>query len=198
MALVTHRILTQHLGECSTTPNDAVGVVLAVDGDEVTALVRGAEVKVSLKEQHDCILSNDDWRGVTTDKYGVVEVSLPAWLSPEAWLRAELTWKYAWGSGVDASWPEAWQRGLAHLTTPQRMAAVTLLKTKAFRSPFRASLRDQIVAWLETPSDARTHASPLSRNQWGALIDVRTARAAERRDSALYRNRGVTGAPAPA
>ena len=141
-------------GENSTTSPDPVG--------EWTG-------QVSLDATGSYCLSSDDDRLVTCQKYSVRRVELPAWLSPREWAGNCVEWKYTWGAGVDPSWPEAWQRGLATLEFDCRYWAAKLLKTKKFRSEFRASLRNQIVAWLETPAVERKYGSPLSWRQWEAL-----------------------------
>jgi hypothetical protein len=174
MSMKTHQILCQHTGEISYTSKDPVAVWAG---------------QVDLTEQQDCILSSDDWRPVSVPKWEVREVTLPDWLSPEGWIRDSVYWKYCWGSGVDREWPEGWQRGLLRMNTAERLACVKLLKVKTFRSEFRASLRDQLEKWLETPSDLRQHNSPFSTRQWDCLIDDRLAREAKYVDEGLYRSR---------
>lgn len=193
--LVTHRILCAHLGENSTTPHDPVAVVLSEEGTTVTYLDSAGETRTaSLTETvYRCLCSDDD-RSVPVNRYTVADVVLPEWLSPAEWLADTTTWKWAWGSGVDTSWPEAWQRGLAGMSIACRMGAVKLLATKNFRSDFRRSLRDQIVAWLETPPETRKFASPLSPKQWDVVVDRHTALDAKRTDSHLYHRRGFLDA----
>jgi hypothetical protein len=114
--------------------------------------------------------ASSDWDMLVTEKlYAVREVELPEWMSADEWCRNYITWKYVWASGVELTWSEAWQRGLARLSFADRYAACKLLRTKKFRSEFRKSLRDQIVAWLEAAPEARNYASPLSDRQWAAI-----------------------------
>lgn len=130
-----------------------------------------------------------DWDMLVTEKlYEARTVELPDWLSAEEWCRSYIEWKFVWAAGVDREWPETWQRGLARLPFADRYAACKLLATKKFRSDFRRSLRDQIVAWLETAPDARKFPSPLSSRQWCAIAapSYKTRRAEE----AAYYARG--------
>jgi hypothetical protein len=157
--LVTIVFLTKQLGENSTTSRDPVAVY---DPD-------GAHAGITFKEVVHCCLNSGDDRLVATQKYGTVEKELPAWLSPEEWLRRRTAWKWAWGCGCDMSWPEAWQRYLAYDcgVTARRLAVVKLLKTKRFRSEFRQSLRDRLDEWLA--SDEKEYDSPFSPKQWECL-----------------------------
>lgn len=137
---------------------------------------------------------------VTSKRYALREVTLPAWLPLNEWIRERITWSYVWGFGADASWPEAWQRGLCEIGgEAERLAVIELLKTKNFRNPFRQSLRDQIVKWFGTPEGERKYSSPLSRGQWNALIRQRTVWAARQRSSGLcssHRYSEARGLPA--
>jgi hypothetical protein len=129
-----------------------------------------------------------DWDMLVTAKlYEVRDVELPSWLPAAEWCNATIDWKYTWGAGVDRAWSEAWQRGLKSLSFADRYAACKLLNTKKFRSEFRKSLRDQIVAWLETPAADRRYGNPLSPRQWAAISGpaYETKRAQEQ----IYRDR---------
>lgn len=170
----THQILCQHTGEQSCTAKDAIAVFTG---------------QVDLTETVTCILNSDDWRLVETSKWAVVEMSLPDWLEPEDWIRNRIQWKYLWGFGAEVSWPESWQRGLLHLGESHRYACIKLLKTQAFRSEFRKSMRDHLVAWLETPPDARQYGSPFSSRQWDCLLSNHDCRAAKRLGEEIYRSR---------
>ena len=129
-----------------------------------------------------------DWdMPVTCKLYEVRDVDLPDWMSAEEWCRSYIEWKYVWGAGVDRSWPESWQRGLARLSFADRFAACKLLAVKKFRSEFRASLCKQIVTWLETTAAERQYASPLSVRQWEAIAGRPWE--AKRAEEACYRAR---------
>jgi hypothetical protein len=124
---------------------------------------------------------------VTKNLYEVREVELPAWMSAEEWCRSYIEWKYVWASGVQRTWSESWQRGLARLSFADRYAACKLLGTKSFRSVFRKSLCDQIVAWLETAAESRKYASPLSDKQWSSI--AAPSYVTKRAEEAAYRER---------
>lgn len=168
----TYQVLYQHRGENSDTPKSPVREYQ--DGE------------VDLDEQITCCLNWDNDMLVRTDKYAVHDVTLPDWLPLQEWIRDRVHWRWLWGVGADPEWPEVWQRGLLHLeTTARRRACVKLLKTRKFRSDFRRSLRDQLVAWLETPEE-RQYDSPFSYRQWECLLDRWMRIEAERIDSGLY------------
>jgi hypothetical protein len=171
----TVKFLTEHFGSVSYTARQAIAV--------------WGEKEVNMKETVSRCYSSDDFRQVSVDRYGCIEEELPCWMDPHEWLRNNVTWKWAWGCGCDKSWPEAWQRFLAYdcaSDTCARLAVAKLLKTKSFRSAFRASLRKQLEAWLDTPENERTFSSPFSKKQWEALCDNYTAREAHRLDKVLY------------
>jgi len=167
----THEILFAKLGENSTTAPDPI------------AVWKG---QVDLETTETYCLSSDDDRLVSCKKYSVGEVSLPDWLPPEEWVGNTTAWKYTWGMGVDKSWPEAWQRGLAPLSAEAKLACVKLLKVKTFRSQFRAALCTQLKTWLETPASERKHNSPFSTRQWECLMDRYTHVEAKRTSESLY------------
>lgn len=184
MELTTHKILCKHTGEISYTPKDPVAVY--------------EEGSVDLEETTTCIWSSDDWRHVSVNLWEVREITLPSWLSAGEWLASTTAWKWAWGCGADGL-PETWQRALAYggFSCAERMACAKLLKTKSFRSEFRASLRCQLVAWIEHPEDRKFN-SPFSPRQWDKLINVHLEREAKYLDTALYRNRQAAGYPVEA
>lgn len=192
MTLITHRILTQHQGENATTPHSPIAVALAVseDGRYVTHDKGVADLR---KQVSRCIAWDFDMPTLI-EEFGLTDVTLPEWLSPAEWLRNTATWKWLWGFGADGEWPESWQRGLLRLENVQRYAAIKLLKTKSFKSAFRQSLRDQIVAWLETPPEARTHRTPLSPKQWLSITGHGLDREARHRDIGLYNAKGFRDA----
>jgi len=174
-------ILFERLGENSDTPPDPVDVW------------RG---QVDLDEEGTYCLSYDDNRPVRVKRYEVRLVTLPDWLDPKEWIRDSVTWKWVWGSGAEAEWPEAWQRGLANMGEVARYACIQLLKTyKAgrFRSDFRRSLAEHLVEWLETPVTERKHGSPFSRRQWECLYNAHVRRRANQVSSQLYWDRHPVG-----
>ncbi len=176
MATTTHQIVfTRKNNECSMSAMDPHCPLDEFDGD--------------LEATGSFIWYHDDWRHVSAPLYSVSQVELPGWLSPREWIRDSIKWKYTWSFGVDNTWPEAWQRELKGFSSAQRLAAVKLLKTKKFRSDFRASLCDRLKAWLETPTDDREYADPFSVRQWACLINRYVAREAEQLSTSIYRAR---------
>jgi SNF2 family DNA or RNA helicase len=75
--------------------------------------------------------------------------------------------KYAeMGIRLPPSVPRDWRERLSSLGTRKQAAAAQLLGTKNFRSEFRKSLRDQLVAWCSGFSHRR---DPFSERQWNAI-----------------------------
>lgn len=168
-----YKVLYQHYGENSDTAKSPVREY--------------QEGEVDLGEQITCCLNWDNDMLVKTDKYAVHTVTLPDWLPLAEWIANRTAWRWLWGMGADPEWSEAWQRGLLRIESSAcRLAAIKLLKTATFRSAFRASLRDQLVAWLETPPLERQYKSPFSPRQWDALVDQWTRREAQSIDTNLY------------
>lgn len=171
MPSAKHKILFEHLGENSNTAKDPVAVW---------------ENQVDLETEKTCCFYWDDDRPVTIKRYEVREVELPEWLPPDEWIRNRTAWKWFWGffgCQNDLS-PEA-SRKLAYtkMTATRRFAMAKLLKTKKFRSSFRASLRRQLEKWLDGESD---HENPFSPKQWICLVTKFDARRADQLDSQLY------------
>lgn len=186
----TYPILFEHTGQNSDTAKDPVAVY------QPGMHYRGQPV--ALTETVICCLNWDDDRPVPTPRWAVIEVSLPDWLPPQEWIRQTIAWSWAWGLGLDPTWPEAWQRGLAYgrFSEAQRFALIKLLKTERFRSEFRRSLRAQVVAWLDSDPATRNHPSPLSPKQFQSLLNRWDVREAQRRSSGMYygyRYREMTG-----
>ena len=171
-------------------------VLFVKDGENVTtpASPRApwmGQVDLNTMESY-CVAYDNDML-VSAPKYEVHEIALPEWLSTEEYCNNPTTWKWLWGCGVDAEWSETWQRSLKEMGTAYKLACVKLLKVKKFRSEFRKSLRDQLVAWLE--STERKHPTPFSERQWDALIDIHVQREARSLDGYLYNNKGYNGVP---
>jgi hypothetical protein len=183
VALVSHRVLFVKDGENWTTPASPIRAYSDAD-----------EALLSVKDTF-CVSFDNDML-VQGNKYEVHEVVLPAFLSVKEWLSAATEWKYTWGAGVDPTWPEAWQRGISALGSfEDKLACAKLLTTKSFRSEFRKSIRDQLVAWLETPAESRKYKNPFSPRQWDKLVNVYVAREANAISEGLYRNRHYRGVP---
>lgn len=180
--MTEHLILFKHYGEISHTARTPVGV-----------FEPGA---VDLTATKTALVSSDFWAKVEVALYAVRKVDLPEFLDPAEWVADHIAWKYTWGIGVDAAWGEAHQRGLHKIRKAEgsaaAIAAVKLLKVKKFRSSFRASLRDQLEAWLAGDSD---FASPFSPRQWSALVNDYDRTEAKRREAALYGQDRAAGEP---
>jgi len=142
-----------------------------------------------LEEQKAFIQGPDDFTQYEAPRFLVKRVVLPDWMDPAEWCRNEIDWRYLWAI-VPAEWPETWQRALMLVKEragmPAVLAIVNLLKTKEFRSPFRRSLRDQIVEWMETPEEDRKYKLPLSPRQFDAIMDYATVVKARVLESRVY------------
>lgn len=99
------------------------------------------------------------------------------------------------GAAILANFPRPTSERLRAETSAARKCwlAAKLLKTKKFRSEFRLSLRDQLVAWLELAPADRKYDSPFSPRQWGCLITSFLARKADAMDRSLYQDRSPRG-----
>jgi hypothetical protein len=173
----TYKVLFESKGELASTPYSAVG---EYSGD------------VDLTEKVSRLANSDFWMPVTVDRYKVLEVTLPEWLSLAEYLNDEIGWNYLWRAyGVSPEWSESYQRGFKSMRTRYGevgiYAAAKLLSTN-LRSEFRKSLRNQLVTWLDTDADARSFDSPFSERQWRALCNEYVAREARSRSEAVYRN----------
>jgi hypothetical protein len=170
---VTHKILYEHRGINATSAKQPIAVW---------------NNQVDLTEQKECCASHDDDRLVRVNRYALYAIELPRWLNPEEWISRNIAWKYAWGLGVDPTWPEKVQRYLAYadISIAQRYALIKLYATKKFRSPFRESLCTQFNDWIAVPEGARSHSDPFSERQWDALVNRHVAEQAHRKGESLY------------
>ena len=143
-----------------------------------------------LNEETWACFAHDDDRPVRVKRWEVREVELPEWLDPEEWLEHIVSWHWIWSVEGVKEFPEPWQRALLAVLkehgTVSMVACAELLTTKNFRSPFRASLRDQLVKWAETPPEERQYESPFSRRQWECLVTGHARRRARRLDEHAY------------
>ncbi len=176
---VVTKVLFERRGENSTT-----------SPDPVAPYVEGA---VDMNSTVQCCLSYDDDQLIRVLKYDVQDVTLPAWLSVEEWIKTSLKWKWNWGGGVDPTWPEAWQRGLLYFSTLERYVYAQLLGTKKFRSQFRQAMCHALIEWLEKAPEDRKYPQPLSSGQWGALTKNApyTLHEATSLGERLYRDRSI-------
>jgi hypothetical protein len=156
----TVMILFRHFGEVCYTPKSPTREWLG-DADDV-----------DLTEQKDCILSSDDFRPVKVNKWDVQPVEVPDWMEGDDYAANAFKWESLWTTSGAKTFPEDWQVYLAlYVDEPkERHALAKLLAVKNFRSEFRQSLRDQVVAFIETPPDQRKYDKPLSWKQMSALL----------------------------
>lgn len=190
VALVAHVVLFVENGENWGTIAPLCEV--EVDGDTARDTVTG-EVYDLNETCWRCVSYDNDMQ-VEIKKYLVRNVNLPAFLTVKEWAYNDTTWKYAWGMGVEAHWPEAWQRGLVKLGPEFAYNVAPLLKTHysgTFRSSFRKSLAEAVVKWLETAPEDRKYDRPLSSRQFDAI--ARPGYEYDRASAGLYRNRRIFG-----
>lgn len=151
---------------------DVVAVLDGFDGD--------FDATVSV-----CI-SFDNNMLVKTKLYTKSVIRIPEWMDPKEFIRDSVKWGFAWNRGLDPVLPESWQRKLINLDGSLQVAVSKLLKTKSFRSKFRESLRDQLVAWLDGKSD---YERPFSPRQADALVSTYDVRGAKQADTDAYRSK---------
>ncbi|MFO7902322.1 MAG: hypothetical protein R6U98_06670 [Pirellulaceae bacterium] len=119
---------------------------------------------------------------------------LPEWLDPaeDLFVHGD-EWRTLYALGVDPGWPETWQRGLMSLLLDEPMAGggyatpegdivklVSILHWTGLRldgkprqgksAEIAASIKAQLVEWLEEPDGPEKYPSPYSVKQWRKLI----------------------------
>jgi hypothetical protein len=191
--MTTHRFLFEHRNENAGGQMDPVGPLDGWRGERVIAWNFGeGPAAVDLTEEHCVCLSHDDNRLVTVPRWGIGDVTIPDWLAPRQWLRGRSHWRWFWGLGGQADWPEAWQRGLLEFgSCAQRLGCIRLLGAdpKRQRSILRISLRQQLIHWLETPPELRHFTQPFSYKQWDYVANGYIMVEARRLDAKLYGDR---------
>lgn len=184
------QILTTHYGENATTPHSPAGPVVKIDGNFVTYIDwQKNEVAVDMTTTRKVCVAYDNDMLIETNQYGLAEVELPTWLEPTEWVARITEFKWLWGFG-GKEFPESWQRDMIGFSSAEKYVFCKLLNQQSFRSEFRKSLRDQVVAWLQTPREERKWGRPLSQKQFRSLFTIYDQREAERIDKRLYSNRG--------
>ena len=188
--IVAHDVLFVEDGENWGTVSPVCGV-FSVEGNTV---VGDNGNTYDLSEKCFRCVSYDNDMQVEIPLYEIRKVHLPAFLSVKEWRWQTVEWKYLWGAGVDASWPEQYQRALKTLSPAVVYSLAPLIKTHLtgkFRSNFRASLAQQVVKWIETPSEERKFDRPLSDRQMDTV--ARPHWEWDRVSSSLYRKRHMFG-----
>lgn len=181
-------------------PTHSVKVVFSRKGNEMstTAMSPIALFDASiwteekLAETGTFCWSNDDWRLVECKLYSVSDVTLPIWMSGEEWLSQHISWKYTFAycsNGVYTDLDPTFLRWVKDVGQgAKKLAMIRLMETKAFRSEFRKSMRDQIMRFIETAPESRPYSSPLSPRQMECIIGPQMWLEARRIDSDVYRN----------
>lgn len=109
----------------------------------------------------------DDNRLVEAPRYCKKEIELPDWLDTEEWCRKSVRWSAVLSNKhtVEKFGPKV--RRFLDYPPINRKAIESLCRVKKFRSEFRQSLYNQLVAWMgeEEPE----HRSPFSSRQWDIL-----------------------------
>ena len=175
----TLRIVAVRTGEIVSTPADPTYVFerLVSDGDDNTrALVRrpytAERVEIDLARTDTFILGHDNWMQTTERKYVVWDVEAPAWMSADFLISHWISLRYAAAVGVNLrTWSEEHVLGALALDRKWQYAVADLINTDParMRSPFRISLREQVVSWLENPAE-RKYDTPLSAKQAAYLL----------------------------
>ena len=189
MNMVKHLVLFQHYGENADTSKSPAAVVVSKSGDSVCVdWGKGAAFDyVDMSKQKTCCMNWDNNMLVQVDLYAVREVELPDWLPVERWVfrsGVQVSLKWFLGFGGCVEWGREWFERLSGLGEAGRFACIELLKVKRFRSSFRASLREQLEAWLNDP--APRYESPFSARQWDSILNCHVARRAKQTSNALY------------
>lgn len=186
----THTLLFKHQGEVSHTKRDPYAVVISRDGDLVVAQRHFDDepFEVDLTEEKMALVGHDNWQQIPVKLWGVKDVELPSWMDPHVYAVStslHVMVKYMTGLGASLEWGEDWWKRIWKFNSARRLAVIKLLSTENFRSDFRKSLNEQLVAWLNGESD---YPSPFSPRQWECLTRY-TAVEAKQREKAIYWNR---------
>jgi hypothetical protein len=190
VAVVERTVLFVENGENWGT----IAPVCEVVVEGTTALATSGSAAYDLTETCWRCRAYDDDMQVQIPKYLVITVKLPEFLPVGEWAYNDTKWKYAWGAGMDATFPEKWQRDLANLGGRFIFTVAPLLKTYVkgkVRSDFRHSIAERIVEWLDTPASDRKYDSPLSSRQLEAISGP--AYEWDRVSSRLYSRRRMFG-----
>jgi hypothetical protein len=127
---------------------------------------------VDLSETVDVCILGDGGLTAPRPRWHVERVEVPDWLGADEVRREPKAWQGIFAAlGVDI--PESWGRGLTALSRRNPGAAeiaLTLLRTRRFRSQFRAAMRDRLVSWLESGDYNR---EPWTPRQLAALAPYR-------------------------
>jgi hypothetical protein len=126
-----------------------------------------------LSEEKAYLFLADDWgRTRSKKRYFLAPVTLPAWMSGDEYLAGHVTWDFCWAMAArkgDADWlkgqPRTMQSNFRRLPAPAGRYVAARLWQSELRTPFRTSLKAQLLAWL---SDEHPLPSPLSPRQRNA------------------------------
>lgn len=140
-----------------------------------------------LERKRECCLNYDNDMMVSIHEYRVLDCR--TWSDVEdPMIFARLRWyiKEAEAAGLnpDTIRPEVLQK-LMSLADWQRWGCYKLLKTKNFRSEFRAKMREQLDSWLRGESN---YESPFSPKQWMCLGIGQETHTIQRVQDNLYRS----------
>jgi len=100
-------------------------------------------------------------------RYRIVEINLPAWADARRWYES---YEYRARCRAIEELPDGDNpryAALAELPMVECEACVRLLKVRKFRSPYLASLREQLERWL---AGQRQHSTPFSSRQLDSLV----------------------------
>ena len=100
-------------------------------------------------------------------RYRIVEINLPAWADARRWYES---YEYRARCRAIEELPDKDNPRyavLAELSMVECEACVALLKVRKFRSPYLASLREQLERWLD---GQRQHSTPFSPRQLDSLV----------------------------
>jgi hypothetical protein len=148
--------VTYHFGEVSYTSKDIISAFDPANPPDFT-------------KTKTCIVSSDDYRLTQVQAYGTIEIEIPDWLDPTEYISNRFEYRDLWSHGISIDASEPVQRSLLGMHGDYVKACAKLINTKIFRSSFRQSLYNQLMAWINTPEDKRRYDTPFSSKQWQCI-----------------------------
>ncbi len=130
----TVKFLMRQSGEFVSTPRNIDSPFVGQDYDKT--------------KMADTIRSNDDWRPEPKLMYAIEEIEIPEWMSPDDFSEHNWTW-YKRIGGTEELGKSVYDKIIGIKNGTLRLACMKLLNTKKFRSSFRESLKNQLVAWIQ-------------------------------------------------
>lgn len=141
-----------------------------------------------LTEKTTALFSSDMWEPVPVNRYEVQEHILPDWCEIDYYIHNIVYFKWYFGFGGKYEWSEQWYKRLTSIEEYMRYACIKLLNTNC-KSPFKQSLKKQLIQWLDAENTPYLYPTPFSPLQKSYVLDKWTLQEARSKSEALYWSR---------